>query len=46
MVLVDQEGKIIMENAGTQFDADIADIFYQVRDEFEKVASEMQPPAV
>ncbi|MCL1830781.1 MAG: response regulator [Oscillospiraceae bacterium] len=38
--------KIIMENAGTQFDADIADIFYQVRDEFEKVASEMQPPAV
>jgi putative two-component system response regulator len=29
--------KIIMENSGTQFDPKIADVFYEVRDQFETV---------
>ena len=31
--------KIIMENAGTQFDPFIADVFYEVRDQFKAVKS-------
>lgn len=34
----EEANKIIMESAGTQFDPYIADIFYEVRDQFERVA--------
>ena len=34
---VDETVKIIMENAGTQFDPFIADVFYEVRDKFKAV---------
>jgi putative two-component system response regulator len=33
--------QIIMENSGTQFDPDIADLFYSVRDKFEKIGAEV-----
>ena len=33
----DEAVKIIMENAGTQFDPSIADVFYKVRDQFREI---------
>ena len=37
----DEAVKIIMENAGTQFDPFIADVFYEVKDQFKAVAAKL-----